>query len=128
MDPAKLLQELVRIPSPNPPGDTRALSGYITDVLHSVGCEVRMVAPDTKPEAVSIVAAIGQGDPVIMLHAHIDTVPIGANEAQQWTVDPYAGVIQDGRLYGKGSVDDKAPLAAMMRGWCSMPKPASEAT
>jgi len=51
---------------------------------------------------------------VIMLHAHIDTVPIAADEAQQWSVNPYAAVIKDGRVYGKGSVDDKAPLAAMM--------------
>ena len=50
-----------------------------------------------------------------MLHAHIDTVPIAENEAQKWTVDPYAAKIRDGKLYGKGSVDDKAPLAAMMQ-------------
>jgi acetylornithine deacetylase/succinyl-diaminopimelate desuccinylase family protein len=109
-----LLQELVRIPSPNPPGDTRALAGHVADVMRRAGCETRTYAPEAKPEAVSVVATIGQGDPVIMLHAHIDTVPIGANEAQQWTVDPYAGVLKEGRLYGKGSVDDKAPLAAMM--------------
>jgi acetylornithine deacetylase/succinyl-diaminopimelate desuccinylase family protein len=114
MDPLTLLQELARIPSPNPPGDTRAIAGYIAEAMRRAGCEVKTLAPEVKPDAVSVVATVGQGDPVIMLHAHIDTVPIGANEAQQWTVDPYAAAIRDGRLYGKGSVDDKAPLAAMM--------------
>ena len=49
-----------------------------------------------------------------MLHAHIDTVPIAATEAEKWSVDPYAGEIRDEALYGKGSIDDKAVLASMM--------------
>ncbi|MBN8640165.1 MAG: M20 family metallopeptidase [Anaerolineae bacterium] len=111
----ELLQSLVRIPSPNPPGDTRAIADFIAQTMAAVGCQVVSVAPDSKPEAVSVIATLGSGDPVIMLHAHIDTVPIAADEAGQWSVDPYAAVIKDGRVYGKGSVDDKAPLAAMMQ-------------
>lgn len=114
LDPLALLQELVRIPSPNPPGDTREVAAFIADVMRRSGCEVRMPAPDAKPEAANVVASIGHGEPVIMLHAHIDTVPIAADEADRWSVDPYAAAIKDGRVYGKGSVDDKAPLAAMM--------------
>jgi len=108
------LQALIRIPSPNPSGDTRAIAAYIADVMRAAGCRVTTAAPDSKPEAVSVIATIGQGDPVIMLHAHIDTVPIDANEALRWSSDPYAAEIRDGRIYGKGSIDDKAPLAAMM--------------
>ncbi len=114
VDAVGLLQELVKIPSPNLPGDTRAIAAYIAKVMGDAGCDVKILAPEQKPEAQSVVATLGQGTPVIMLHAHIDTVPIAANEAQRWSVDPYAAVIQDGKLYGKGSVDDKAPLAAMM--------------
>lgn len=110
-----LLQDLVRIPSPNPPGDTRSVAAFIAETMRSAGCDVTTLAPDAKPEAVNVIARIGQGRPVVMLHAHIDTVPIAADEAQHWHVDPYAAVIKDGRVYGKGSVDDKAPLAAMMR-------------
>jgi acetylornithine deacetylase/succinyl-diaminopimelate desuccinylase family protein len=108
------LQALVRIPSPNPPGDTMQIAAFIADTMERAGCAVTMLAPDAKPHAPSVIAAVGAGDPVIMLHAHIDTVPIDADEAHKWSVDPYAAVIKDGRLYGKGSVDDKAPLAAMM--------------
>ncbi len=111
----ELLQSLVRIPSPNPPGDTRAIASFIAETMTTAGCQVLCAAPETKPEAVSVIATLGTGDPVIMLHAHIDTVPIAADEAGQWSVDPYAAVIKDGCLYGKGSVDDKAPLAAMMQ-------------
>lgn len=109
-----LLQSLVRIPSPNPPGDTRAIADFIATQMRAVGCAVALHAPPQKPEAVSVVATMGSGEPVIMLHAHIDTVPIAQDEAAHWSLDPYAGTIRDGKLYGKGSVDDKAPLAAMM--------------
>ncbi len=111
----ELLQALVQIPSPNPVGDTRAIAEYIAKTMAEAGCQVVTRAPENKPEAVSVIATLGAGDPVIMLHAHIDTVPIAADEAHKWSVDPYAAVIKDGRLYGKGSVDDKAPLAAMMQ-------------
>jgi succinyl-diaminopimelate desuccinylase len=111
----ELLQALIRIPSPNPPGDTRAIGGFIADWLRGIGCEVHTRAPETKPEALSVIARVGTGDPVVMLHAHIDTVPIAESEAQKWHVDPYAAVVENGRVYGKGSVDDKAPLAAMMQ-------------
>lgn len=114
LDPLVLLQDLVRIPSPNPPGDARAIAVFIADVMRGIGCEVDILAPETKPEAQSVIATIGQGEPVVMLHAHIDTVPIAADEAGHWSVDPYEAIIKDGRVYGKGSVDDKAPLAAMM--------------
>ena len=53
--------------------------------------------------------AWGQGDPVMMLHAHIDTVPIARAEADKWSADPYAALIQNGALYGKGSMMTKLP-------------------
>ncbi len=99
-----LLADLVRIPSPNPPGDTCAIAAHIASVMSAAGCETRILAPPNKPEAQSVIAVWGAGDPVIMLHAHIDTVPIAQNEAQHWSVDPYAAVVRDGKLYGKGSV------------------------
>jgi acetylornithine deacetylase/succinyl-diaminopimelate desuccinylase family protein len=111
---SKLLQDLVQIPSPNPPGDTQDIAAFIAEWLRAANCTVAKPVPEVKPEAVNVVAMIGQGDPVIMLHAHIDTVPIAENEAQKWNYDPYAATVENGRLYGKGSVDDKAPLAAMM--------------
>jgi len=49
----------------------------------------------------------GQG-PRLLINAHVDTVPL----CDGWTVDPYEGVIKDGRLYGLGSLDMKAGIAA----------------
>jgi len=114
VDSVELLQKLVQIPSPNPPGDTVDIANFIAESMRNIGCDVRMPAPDEKPEAINVVATLGDGAPVIMLHAHIDTVPIADSEASKWSVDPYAAVVKDGALYGKGSIDDKAPLASMM--------------
>ena len=109
-----LLAELVAIPSATPPGDCRDIAAFIQRDLKPSGATIQLLAPDEKPEATSVVATLGQGSPVIMLHAHIDTVPIADDERQHWSTPPLTAVIKEGRLYGKGSVDDKAPLAAMM--------------
>ena len=105
----------MRIPSPNPPGDTIAVADFVAEQMRAIGCVVRQPAPAQKSYARNTIATLGQGEPRIMLHAHIDTVPIGATEAQNWSVDPYAGVVRQGALYGKGSIDDKAVLASMMQ-------------
>jgi succinyl-diaminopimelate desuccinylase len=109
-----LLKTLINIPSPNPPGDARDIAQFVANCLRSSGANVQVFAPLEKPEAQSVVAISGSGSPVLMLHAHIDTVPVADLERDRWSSDPYKAVERDGKIYGKGSVDDKAPLAAMM--------------
>ena len=60
----------------------------------------------------------------IVLSGHFDTVPLGK---KTWNVDPFAGEISDGRIWGRGSSDMKGGLAAMVmasidciRGGCSL--------
>ncbi|MCY3778711.1 MAG: M20 family metallopeptidase [Chloroflexi bacterium] len=114
MDGLELLLRLVRIPSPNPPGDTIAIADFVADQMRAIDCDVQQPAPAQKSYARNTIATLGRGEPRIMLHAHIDTVPIAKAEAENWSVDPYAGDVRDGALYGKGSIDDKAVLASMM--------------
>ena len=112
--PLDLLQTLVRIPSPNPPGDTCAIAVYIADALRPLHCTVRTHDPAAKPQAVSVVAKVGKGNPVIMLHAHIDTDPVDEHETNGTHVEAYAATSKGGKVFGKGSVDGKASLAAML--------------
>lgn len=107
----QLLQELIRIPSPNPPGDCRAIADYCAAFLQAAGFATTLVAPDERAWSVVGVAGDAAG-PSLLYHAHIDTVPLGQNA--RWTHDPFGGAIADGRIYGLGSIDDKAPLAAML--------------
>jgi len=111
-DLVTLLQRLIRIPSPNPPGDCRAIAEFCAAFLRDAGFATTLVAPDDR--AWSVVGVLGERDtPSLLYHAHIDTVPLGQNA--HWTVDPFAGAVTDGRVYGLGSIDDKAPLAAMLQ-------------
>jgi len=107
-----LLQQLVQIPSPNPPGECRAIAEFCAAYLRQAGFVTTLAAPDER--AWSVVAVLGDpaAEPALLLHAHIDTVPLGQNA--RWHFAPFAGTEADGRLYGLGSVDDKAPLAAML--------------
>lgn len=115
-----LLKTLIEVPSPNPPGDNRAISKCVAAWLEGLGAEVRVLAPPEHPAVQSVVATIGEGSPVVMLHAHSDTVPVGETEADRWTSDPFSALECDGRIYGKGSVDDKGPLAVMMMAFKAM--------
>jgi succinyl-diaminopimelate desuccinylase len=110
----ELLKNLIAIPSVNPPGDNSAISSFIAVWLEQIGAKVQVLAPPDYPQMQSVVATIGQGNPVVMFHAHSDTVPVAETEGARWSSDPFVAFEQNGRIYGKGSVDDKAPLAAMM--------------
>jgi succinyl-diaminopimelate desuccinylase len=107
----QLLQSLIQIPSPNPPGNCRDVAQFCANFLDKAGFDTIMVAPDER--AWSVVGSLGNDDgPSLLYHAHIDTVPLGQNA--QWSYDPFAGTVDNGRVYGLGSVDDKAPMAAML--------------
>ena len=58
----------------------------------------------------NIVGRIGNGQKIIMFDSHVDTVEV--NDFSDWTHPPFDGVIEDGRLHGRGSVDMKSSAAA----------------
>jgi putative selenium metabolism hydrolase len=62
----------------------------------------------------SVVARIGDGPLVIMMDGHIDCVGIG--DPQAWTHDPFAGKLEDGKVYGRGAVDELPAIACMAYG------------
>lgn len=53
---------------------------------------------------------IGNGKEMIGILSHVDVVPAGAG----WSVDPYGGEIKEGKIYGRGSIDDKGPTVAVL--------------
>ncbi len=50
-------------------------------------------------------AEFGEGEEMVAVLGHLDVVP----EGDGWTVDPYGGEVKDGRIYGRGTMDDKGP-------------------
>jgi acetylornithine deacetylase/succinyl-diaminopimelate desuccinylase-like protein len=107
-----LLRTLVRTPSVNPrdgsgPGEA-ALAEVVRDWLADRG--VRAELHEVLPGRPNVVAVVPGRDPrTVLLESHLDTV-----EVDGMTVDPYAGEVRDGRLYGRGACDAKGPLAAFL--------------
>jgi len=107
------LADLVRINSVNSsyeggPGEKEA-AAYVRRFFEQRGIEVR--EQEVFPGRNNVIARVPGRDASrrIVFEAHMDTVSI-----KGMTIDPFDPVIRDGRLHGRGSVDDKAGLAAMM--------------
>lgn len=107
----KLCQELVRIKSVNPPGDELPLAEYIASTLKRFGLEVELV--NHSPNRASVIARLkSPGEkPGLLYNGHLDTVPIGA---QKWVHDPFSAEVAEGKIWGRGAVDMKGGLAALM--------------
>ena len=117
----KLCQEMIRIPSVNHgegQGDEKAMAEYVASKLAEVGIKSELI--ETAPNRVNVVAKVEGADqsrPGLVLHGHIDVVPVNAAD---WSVDPFSGVIKDGFIWGRGAVDMKdmdAMILATVRMW-----------
>src|SRR5207342_1209998 len=110
--------DLVRIPTVNPPGEEyEACAHFLGDYLERRAFAVEYIADEGRAEhtarhpRVNVVGSRRGGPgPVVHLNGHIDVVPPGDG----WTVDPFAGLVRDGRIYGRGVCDMKAGIAAAL--------------
>ncbi len=110
-------QDLVRIPTINPPGEAyEACARFIGERLAQFEFDVEYIAALDRPEHTRShprINVIGlrsgtQPRPLVHLNGHFDVVPAGDG----WTVDPFGGVVRGGRIYGRGACDMKAGIAA----------------
>ena len=122
------LSTLVRIPSIAFPGyddkPVRASAEATAEILEAAGFGgVRLIdLPDVDHPAVFGEAEGPAGAPTVLLYAHHDVQPEGPRE--QWTSHPYEPEVRRGRLFGRGSSDDKCGIvihAAAMRAWEGQP-------
>lgn len=106
-------RELIRTPSPNPPGDEQAVADAVTARLAELGISdvERVGAERERPNLIVRLRGTGDG-PTLMLSGHLDTKPAGDLDA--WETDPWDPVLRDGNLIGLGSGDMKAAVAAMV--------------
>ncbi len=101
---SQYLQALIRIDTSNPPGNETPAARYLADVLLDDGIVAELHGPD--PDRLSLVARVagnGERRPLLLV-SHLDVVP--ATQAG-WSVDPFAGVIKDGAVWGRGAMDCK---------------------
>lgn len=118
MNAIDILAGLVRIPSVNPcgrPSDDAEVFGEQKIAAHIASFLDTIDIPSSirpfGPDRCSLFAAVAGRDQSrrLLFNAHLDTVGI-----EGMTVDPFGAEFKDGRLYGRGAVDDKASVAALM--------------
>jgi succinyl-diaminopimelate desuccinylase len=111
------LQDLVRVPTINPPGEYyREGAELIGDQLKSFGYDTSYITAEGLKEhtaehpRVNVFGRMKGSTtrPSLHFNGHFDVVPVGAG----WTRDPFAASIEDGKMYGRGVSDQKAGIAA----------------
>jgi succinyl-diaminopimelate desuccinylase len=101
-----LLADLVQAESTNPPGNEAGVADVLEAYLVAAGVETWR--SDVAPGRPNLYAKVGSGGPTVLLNGHMDTVP--ADDG--WTRPAFGGVVEDGKLYGRGAADMKGALAA----------------
>jgi len=103
------LSRFVQAKSPNPPGDTREATAFVTQFLDAGQLPYRVIAP--QGEMPNIVGSFecGSSGRHLVLNGHIDVFPVGD---EKWTYGPWSGAIANGRIYGRGVTDMKCGTTA----------------
>lgn len=106
---ARIARDLIRIDTTNRGGGDanpeRPAADYVAAYLRNLGLDPQII--ESQPGRASVVARVPGADttlPALVLHGHLDVVPA---DPENWSVDPFAGVVQDGMLWGRGAVDMK---------------------
>ncbi len=119
-DAQQWLIDLVKINTTNPPGNEQAAAKYIAGILTKEGItsDFLDVAQDAAHWWRGYGAARWRTHPrALLLVAHMDVVGV---DRAKWSVDPFGGIVKDGYLYGRGSLDDKSMLVANLAAFIAL--------
>jgi succinyl-diaminopimelate desuccinylase len=117
-----LLRDLIKIPTVVPPGNNYAdLVDFLEPLFKKLGFTTeRVIVPDEHIKAIpyplegpriNLVATREHGKKeAVTIYAHMDVVPI----EEPWTKDPFAGIVENGKMYGRGACDMKSGIAGML--------------
>jgi acetylornithine deacetylase/succinyl-diaminopimelate desuccinylase family protein len=109
-DAVKLLQTLVRFPSIT--GSEAEIGAFVAGYCRDIGLLVEIV--EAEPGRPNIIATwdSGRPGPTLLLNDHLDIVPPGPIE--HWRYPPFDGVVADGRVHGRGTIDTKSGLTTLL--------------
>jgi acetylornithine deacetylase/succinyl-diaminopimelate desuccinylase-like protein len=103
-----LLSDLIRINTTNPPGNEIEAARYLAKNMENEGFKCELF--ESAPGRGSVITRLkGSGDkPNLLLLSHLDVV---AANPKEWSVDPFAGVVKEGFVWGRGALDMKSMTA-----------------
>jgi acetylornithine deacetylase/succinyl-diaminopimelate desuccinylase-like protein len=106
--PEKILSDLIRIDSSNPPGNETAVAVYLKKLFDDAGIVGEIIEPEEGRG--SFIVRLGQGSKKLLYIAHSDVVPVGDG----WDFEPFSGEIKNGVIHGRGALDCKDLIAAQV--------------
>ena len=109
MELIPFIQQLIRIPSVTPTG--KVCLNFIVDALTPIGYTFSWIEKD----GVSNLIADHPNPSGLCFVGHVDVVPV---VGQQWTMDPFGGLIKNNILYGRGCVDMKGSIGCFVKALC----------
>lgn len=107
----KIVQGLIQQKSENPIATEEDAARFVRNLLEREGIEAKFSwAAPGRPNVIARIRGNNPSGPTLLYNGHLDVVPAGIG----WSVDPFAGIIHDGKLYGRGAADMKSGVAAMI--------------
>jgi succinyl-diaminopimelate desuccinylase len=103
----RIVGDLVKEDTTNPPGNEYLCKEAVSSRMRALNMDVSFY--EKEPGRTNVVGRIGSGKKSIGFVSHMDVVPPG--ELDQWNTPPFEPVIRDGRIYGRGTLDDKGSFA-----------------
>ncbi len=102
----KVLSDIIRIQSVNPPGGETAVAEYLKKLFDEYQIPNEII--ESRPGRGSFIASYGKGTKSLLFLSHTDVVPVG----EGWSFNPFSGEIKDGFVHGRGAIDCKGMVAA----------------
>lgn len=104
-----LLGDLISARSVNPPGNEKVCADVVQGELYRIGLHTETY--EKEKGRTNVVGLVDRGGaPTLMIVTHLDVVPAGDG----WIYDPFKAIPTDGRIVGRGAVDDKGPMASVL--------------
>src|SRR5581483_4701577 len=111
-DVATVCSDLIRINTSNPTHVEREAAEYVATALSRCDLEYEWFEPaDGRVSLVTRLPGRERELPPLLVHTHLDTVPA---DPAEWSRDPFSGAIEDGFVWGRGAVDMKGMVAAVL--------------
>jgi acetylornithine deacetylase/succinyl-diaminopimelate desuccinylase-like protein len=100
----EILRNYIRINTTNPPGNEMEAARYLEGILRNEGVDATVYEPaPRRANLMAILPGTKRGNALILLN-HMDVVPV---EKDKWDLDPFGGIVKDGYIYGRGTIDMK---------------------
>lgn len=102
------LAKLIEIDTTNPPGNEYRLVAFLKKLLEKQ--HIKYTTLEARKGRTNLIARVGRGRPKVMVACHSDVVPAGSG----WKTPPFKAVKRKGKIYGRGTEDNKGAIAASL--------------